>query len=171
MNLLVYTVGGQLRDAARQLVQKSAFVGHHELMSDLEYLATLLAGLDAEIARVSAAESGSDEQASAIDAAADAVLRLRAKVKAGYPGKNAYYIAVSTDPNGIRVEGISAMQGKRAHELVRDGGWMHADSSTVLDLLDDDQISRYRAVAGRGVAQTFRDSREYLAAAIGLVEE
>ena len=85
-------------------------------MSDLEYLATLLARLDAEIARVSAAESGSDEQSSAIDDAVDAVLRLRSKVKAGYPGKKAYYIAASTDPNGIRVEGISALQGKRAHE-------------------------------------------------------
>ncbi|ORI15209.1 phosphate acetyltransferase [Rhodococcus sp. 1163] len=140
-------------------------------MSDLEYLATLLAGLDAEIARVSAAESGSDEQLSAIDDAVDAVLRLRGKVKAGYPGKKAYYIAASTDPKGIRVEGISALQGKRAHKLVRDGGWMHADSTTALDLLDDDQISRYRAVAGRGVAQTFRDSREYLAAATGLAEK
>ncbi|OZC86181.1 phosphate acetyltransferase [Rhodococcus sp. 06-1059B-a] len=140
-------------------------------MSDLEYLATLLAGLDAEIARVAAADSGSDEQSSAIDDAVDAVLRLRAKVKAGYPGKKAYYIAASTDPNGIRVEGISALQGKRAHELVRDGGWMHTDSSTVLDLLDDDQISRYRAVAGRGVTQTFRDAREYLAAATGLADK
>lgn len=155
----------------RVLVQESTVVGHHESMSDLEYLATLLARLDAEIARVSAAESGSDEQSSAIDDAVDAVLRLRSKVKAGYPGKKAYYIAASTDPNGIRVEGISALQGKRAHELVRDGGWMHADSSTVLDLLDDDQISRYRAVAGRGVAQTFRDSREYLSAAIGLADK
>ncbi|MEK8073077.1 phosphate acetyltransferase [Rhodococcoides navarretei] len=140
-------------------------------MSDLEYLATLLAGLDAEIARLSAAESGSDEHSSAVDDAAAAVLRLRSKVKAGYSGKKAYYIAVSTDPNGIRVEGIAALQGKRAHELVRDGGWMHADSSTVLDLLDDDQISRYRAIAGRGVAQTFRDSREYLSAATGLAEK
>ncbi|WP_032376237.1 hypothetical protein [Rhodococcoides fascians] len=140
-------------------------------MSDLEYLATLLAGLDAEIARVSAAESGSDEQSSAVDDAVDAVLRLRSKVKAGYPGKKAYYIAVSTDPKGIRVEGIAALQGKRAHELVRDGGWMHADSTTVLDLLDDDQLSRYGAVAGRGVAQTFRDSREYLSAALGLAEK
>jgi hypothetical protein len=59
-------------------------------------------------------------------------------------------------------------QGKRAHELVRDGGWMDADFTTVLDLLDDDQISRYHAVAGRGVAQSFRDAREYLAAALGL---
>ncbi|MDJ0392391.1 hypothetical protein QMK17_03460 [Rhodococcus sp. G-MC3] len=96
---------------------------------------------------------------------------MQAKVKAGYPGMKAYYIATSTDPNGIRLEGISALQGKRAHELVRDGGWMHVDSSTVLDLLDDDQISRYRAVAGRGVAQTFQDSRDYLAAATGLAEK
>jgi len=63
------------------------------------------------------------------------------------------------------------LQGKRAHELVRDGGWMHADSTTVLDLLDDDQISRYRAVAGRSVAQTFRDARQYLATATGLAEK
>ncbi|MEU3472146.1 hypothetical protein [Rhodococcus sp. NPDC006774] len=59
-------------------------------MSDLAYLATLLTGLEAEIARVSAAESGSDEQSSAVDDAVDAVLRLRSKVKAGYPGKKAY---------------------------------------------------------------------------------
>lgn len=140
-------------------------------MSELEYLATLLSAIDAEIARISAAESGSDEQASAIDDAADAVFRLREKVKAGYPGKKAYYIAASTDPNGIRVEGISALPSKRAHELVRDGGWMHADSSTVLEALDDDRLSRYHAIAGRGVAQTFRDSREYLAAATGLADK
>ncbi|MBY4213683.1 phosphate acetyltransferase [Rhodococcus fascians] len=139
-------------------------------MSDLEYLATLLAALDAEIARVSASEAGSDEQASAIDDAAAAVFRLREKVKAGYPGKKAYYLAASTDPQGIRVEGISALHGKRAHELVQDGGWMHSDSSTVLDALDDDQISRYHAIAGRGVAQTFRDSRKYLAEATGLAD-
>ncbi|MDJ0426509.1 phosphate acetyltransferase [Rhodococcus fascians] len=138
-------------------------------MSDLEYLATLLAALDAEIARVAASES--EEQASAIDDAVAAVFRLREKVKAGYPGKKAYYLAASTDPQGIRVEGISALHGKRAHELVQDGGWMHADSSTVLDALDDDQISRYHAIAGRGVAQTFRDSREYLATATGLAEK
>jgi hypothetical protein len=137
-------------------------------MSDLEYLATLLAGLDTEVAKISAAESGSDEQSSAIDDATAAVLRLRAKVKSGYPGKKDYYIAASTDPNGITLEGISSLQGKRAHELVRNGGWMHADSTTVLDLLDDDQISRYQAVAGRGVAQTFRDAREYLSVAAGL---
>lgn len=140
-------------------------------MSELEYLATLLSAIDAEIARISAAESGSDEQASAIDDAADAVFRLREKVKAGYPGKKAYYIAASTDPNGIRVEGISALPSKRAHELLRDGGWMHADSSTVLEALDDDRLSRYHAIAGRGVAQTFRDSREYLAEATGLADK
>ena len=48
---------------------------------------------------------------------------------------------------------------------------MHVDSSTVLDLLDDDQISRYRAVAGRGVTQTFRDARDYLSAATGLADK
>ncbi|MDV8077596.1 phosphate acetyltransferase [Rhodococcus sp. IEGM 1370] len=140
-------------------------------MSDPEYLATLLSAIDGEIARISAAESGSDEQASAIDDAADAVFRLREKVKVGYSGKKAYYLAASTDPKGIRVEGISALHGKRAHELVRDGGWMHADSTTVLEALDDDRISRYHAIAGRGVAQTFRDSREYLAAAVALADK
>ncbi|GGG17201.1 hypothetical protein GCM10007304_34200 [Rhodococcoides trifolii] len=137
-------------------------------MSDLEYLGTLLGQLDAELQRLSSSEPDSDEQASAVDDAAAAVFKLREKVKAGYPSKKAYYLAASTDPKGIKVEGITALHGKRIHELVRDRGWLQVDDSAVLAALDDDQISRYRAVAGRGVASTFAEAREYLAAATGL---
>ena len=137
-------------------------------MSDLEYLGTLLGKLDAELQRLTDAEPGSDEHNSAVDAAADAVFRLREKVKAGHTSKKAYYLAASTDPLGIRVEGISALHGKRIHQLVRNQGWMHTDDTAVLAALDDDQLSRYRAVAGRGVTSTFREAREYLATATGL---
>ena len=138
-------------------------------MNDLEYLGSLLGTLDAELQRLTEAEPGSDEHNSAVDAAADAVFRLREKVKAGHTSKKAYYLAASTDPQGIRVEGICALHGKRIHQLVLDQGWMHVDDTAVLAALDDDQLSRYRAVAGRGVASTFRDAREYLATATGLV--
>ncbi|MGU3432063.1 phosphate acetyltransferase [Actinomycetes bacterium M1A6_2h] len=137
-------------------------------MSDLEYLGTLLGRVDAELQRLSASEPDSDEQASAIDDAADAIFTLREKIKSGYPSKKAYYLAASTDPKGIKVEGITALHGKRVHELVRDRGWLAVDDSAVLAALDDDQMSRYAAVAGRGVASTFAEAREYLAAATGL---
>ncbi|MGB6180003.1 MAG: phosphate acetyltransferase [Rhodococcus sp. (in: high G+C Gram-positive bacteria)] len=137
-------------------------------MSDLEYLATLFGRFDAEYDRMMAADAGSEEHDNALNAAADALYRLREKVKAGYPGKKAYYVAASTDPKGIRVEGIASLHGKRIHELVREQGWLSVDDNVVLDALDDDQIGRYRAIAGRGVAQTFRDARDYLWTETGL---
>ena len=90
------------------------------------------------------------------------------KGKTGHTSKKASNLAASTDPLGIRVEGISALHSKRIRQLVRNQGWVHIDETSIFAALNDDQLSRYRAVAGRGAASTFRDAREYLAAATGL---
>lgn len=137
-------------------------------MSDLECLGTRLGELDAELPRLTGAERDSDEQNSAVDAAADAEFRLRGRSKVCHTSKKASNLAASTDPLGIRVEGISALHSKRIRQLVRNQGWVHIDETAIFAALNDDQLSRYRAVAGRGAASTFRDAREYLAAATGL---